>query len=89
MKGKISPHAFGMMFGAFLGLVHAGWALLVATGLAQGLLDWIFGLHFLRNPYMVYPFELGTAVMLVIVTSVVGYVGGWVLGSLWNWAVKK
>lgn len=90
MKGiKVNPHSMGIVFGGFLAIWHAFWAVLVAVGLAQPLLDWVFRLHFLSNPYTVGLFDMGTAATLVIVTSLVGYTAGWVFGSLWQWAVKK
>ena len=90
MKGsKVAPHVVGLALGAFAALWHAVWALLVYLDLAQGLLDWIFGLHFIANPYVVDVFNFGTAVTLVVVTFVCGYGTGWVLGTIWNWARKK
>lgn len=89
MKGSVQPHTVGLAFGVFMGMMHALWSLLVATDLAKGLMDWIFGLHFLVNPYHLLPFDMGTALTLVIVTFVVGYGAGWVIGNLWNWSVKR
>lgn len=90
MKGmKAVPHQVGLVFGGFLGIAHAFWAVLVAVGFAQTLLDWVFRLHFLSNPYTISPFDLGTAATLVIVTSLVGYTAGWVFGSLWRCCAMK
>ncbi|MBI5619777.1 hypothetical protein HY950_02335, partial [Candidatus Gottesmanbacteria bacterium] len=65
------------------------WAILIATGYAQGLLDWIFDLHFLENPYMVTEFAADKAVLLVVVTFTVGFAGGYVFAWLWNTVGKK
>lgn len=90
MKGKMmSEHTAGMVVGSLFGILHAVWALFVASGFAQVYLNWIYGLHFLTNPFKVAPFDFGTAAMLVIVTSLVGYVVGWVLAVLWNMTAKK
>ncbi len=89
MKGKLHEHTAGLIVGAFLGLWHLAWALLVAGGFAQGLLDWIYMLHFLNNPYRVAAFDVTTAAILVVVTSVVGYVAGWVLARLCNMMMKR
>lgn len=86
---KLSESTVGLIVGAFLGLVHLAWAVLVAAGYAQGLLDWIFDLHFLENPYMVTEFAADKAALLVVVTFGVGYVGGWVFAWLWNTLGKK
>ncbi|MBI2404750.1 hypothetical protein HYV22_01060 [Candidatus Gottesmanbacteria bacterium] len=90
MKGnKVVPHTVGLALGGFVAVMHAVWSLLVYTELAQGYLDWIFGLHFIENPYVVGEFNFSTAVILVVVTFVCGYVVGWVFGTIWNWARKK
>lgn len=90
MKGKMmSEHTAGMVVGSLFGIMHAVWTLLVASGFAQTYLNWIFGLHFLSNPFIVAPFDFGTAALLVIVTSLIGYVVGWVLAVLWNMTAKK
>ncbi len=73
-----------MMLGAFLGLMHLAWSLLVAAGLAQMLIDFILKLHFIKPIFSLSPFELRTAVTLVIVTSALGYFFGWVLAAIWN-----
>jgi ribose/xylose/arabinose/galactoside ABC-type transport system permease subunit len=81
----INRHKLGLLFGSFLGLCHFVWAWLVLSGMAQTLTDWIFRLHFIQPPYTILPFNLGSAVSLILVTSVTGYLSGWVLGAIWNW----
>ena len=83
------PNAVGAVTGFFIAGCHAVWALLVALGFAQSLLDFIFRMHFLENPYLVGEFNLTTAVMLVLVTFGVGYVAGYIATVIWNWKVKK
>jgi hypothetical protein len=60
------------------------WSLLVALGLAQLVIDWIFRLHFIQPPYTITAFNLGTAVTLIVVTSVIGFVMGWLFAAIWN-----
>lgn len=86
---KVSAHTTGLIFGMLFGLWHAVWAILVMAGLAAPVLDWIYGLHFLSNPFKVMAFDLTTAVMLVVFTSVVGYIVGWVSAIIWNTLTKK
>lgn len=86
---KVSVHETGMVFGSFFGLVHAGWALVVYLGFAQTWLDFILGLHFLKNPFVVAPFVMQTAVILVAVTVGVGYVMGVVFAKVWNLVMTK
>ncbi|OGG11842.1 hypothetical protein A2Z00_01535 [Candidatus Gottesmanbacteria bacterium RBG_13_45_10] len=89
MKGKLNAHCVGVIFGSFLGLFHLAWALMVALGFAQTILDWIYMLHFLNNPFRIAEFNVVTAATLVIFTAVVGYVVGWVFAMLWNMAPKN
>jgi hypothetical protein len=35
-------------------------------------------------PYQVGPFSLGTAAELVLVTTAIGYFGGYLAGLIWN-----
>ncbi len=86
---EINPKKVGMVLGGFLGLWHLVWSALVALGLAQWLADTIFKLHMVKPILMVQPFNLGIAAMLIIVTSLIGCVAGWVLATLWNWVHKK
>ena len=80
----ISKHKSGLAVGSFLGLWHLVWSLLVASGLAQPLVDWIFRIHFIQPFYIVGSFNLGGAILLVVVTSAIGYVFGWLLAAIWN-----
>lgn len=74
----------GLILGAFLGLFHLVWAIMVAVGFAQAILDFIYKIHFLNNPFTVQAFSVGNAALLVLVTAAVGFVGGWILAFLWN-----
>jgi len=81
----VNRHKLGLLLGTFFGCWHFVWALLVLSGMAQSLLIWIFRLHFIQPPYTILPFNLGVAVALILITSVIGYLSGWVLGAIWNW----
>ncbi len=74
----------GLVFGSFLGLFHLVWGLLIAFGLAQVLLDFVYDLHSLNNPFVVMPFDLVRTIGLVIFTFIVGYVFGYVIAVIWN-----
>ena len=65
----VNPYKAGLVLGSFVGLWHLAWSLLVATGAAQWLLDWVFYLHFLNNPLHVGAFNLATAIALVVITQ--------------------
>ena len=85
---QVKPHNTGLVFGGVLALWHLAWSLLVMLGLAKPLLDFIMALHFLNVQYSINPFSLGNAILLVVVTGIIGYVVGFVVGWLWN-AVHK
>ena len=72
------------MLGSFLGIFHLLWAILVAVGFAQPLLDFIYKIHFLNNPFTVGTFDVVNGALLVIITFLVGYVAGWFLTFLWE-----
>lgn len=86
---KLIPHKVGLVAGVFAGVVHAVWAILVGLGLAQELMTWIYSIHFLNNPFLVAPFDIGVAVTLVIATFITGYIFGRVFAAIWNYLVKK
>ena len=85
----VNPNKTGMALGAFAGLAHLLWSVLVVMGVAQIWIDFIFRLHMVESQFQVSEFSLGTSVTLVVVTAIVGYVAGWVLGNLWNWVQRS
>lgn len=86
---KVSGHQAGLAFGAFFGLAHAVWALVVSLGFAQPWLDFMLGLHFLENPFVVSAFDLQKAAILVMVTAIIGYGAGFVFAKVWNLVMTK
>jgi hypothetical protein len=82
--GKIEPNKAGLVLGALLGGWHLLWALLVALGVAQPLIDFLFWIHFIKPIYVIEPFAFRLAAILVLVTAAIGYVTGIALAMLWN-----
>lgn len=80
----MNKHKIGLALGGLFGLLHALWALFVAVGVAQPLVDFIFRVHFIRSIYSVQPFDFGNAILLVVVTTVVGYVVGVLFALVWH-----
>jgi hypothetical protein len=74
----------GIAFGALLGASHLSWALLVAFGWAQPLMDFVFWMHFIRPVYVIQPFGLSTAAILVVITSMTGFFVAFFFGVVWN-----
>ncbi len=85
MKSHIQ---MGIVWGCFLATFHLVWSLLVLTGLAQPLVNFIFWLHMLSVPVQVQPFELGVAALLVGVTWCVGFGFGFVFSLFWNASIR-
>jgi hypothetical protein len=78
----------GMAVGAYAGLVHFVWSLLVWFGWAQGLVDWMMGLHFIEPIFVVTDFDFLTMIYLVIVAAIMGYIFGTVFAWVLNMANK-
>lgn len=80
----VGVNRLGLVLGLLLGALHLFWALLVASGWAQPLMDFIFWLHFIRPVYVIEGFDLLRAGGLVLLTGVIGYVVGGAYALLWN-----
>jgi hypothetical protein len=88
-SAAISPVMTGLVFAALIGLWHLSWSILVALGWAQSVVDFVFWMHFLKPPYVVQPFSLATALVLLAVTLSLGFVIGSIFAVLWNWIRKR
>jgi hypothetical protein len=82
---RINPFRLGLAFASILVICHAIWALLVANGRAQGILDFIFWAHFISPAYHVVAFDLSRAFALIGFVFVAGLMVGTIGGALWNW----
>ena len=58
--------------GLSLASLHLCWVLIVLSGSAQALIDWVFKLHMLSSPFQVQPFSAGLAATLLLVTFAIG-----------------
>lgn len=83
-RGRISVHSAGLALGCLLGGMHLLWALLVASGFAQPVMDFIFWLHFIRPVYVIDGFDAARAAGLVALTGAIGYAMGIAFALLWN-----
>jgi len=86
---KISKNKTGLTFGFLVSFIHLVWSILVALGIAQALLNFIFNMHMLSMPTVVMPFNLVKAIGLIVVTFVVGYIFGWLMAFFWNKCFKE
>ena len=80
----INANQAGLALGVFLGCWHLLWSLLVAFHWAQPLVDFLFWIHFIKPVYVIEAFHVGRAVILILVTSAIGYVSGLCFAVLWN-----
>lgn len=81
---KINKNSLGLSLGIFAALLHAVWAILVAAGVAKSLLDWVLPLHFVGAMFSITSFSIVSAILLVVLAFVGGYVTGWVFAAIWN-----
>jgi len=88
MKG-IHQQKVALSVAWFFAVVHFVWILIVAGGMGQQFIDWVFGLHFVTNTMIVGAFSWGSAIWLLIVAFIVGYIIGWVFAGCHNWACCK
>jgi hypothetical protein len=83
-NARISVSKTGLVVGIVLGAWHLCWSTLVATGLAQRVADFVFWMHFIKAVYVIEPFEISRATILVLATAAIGYVVGAVGAWAWN-----
>jgi hypothetical protein len=88
MQNTLTPHKVGLALGGLAGLIHLIWSILVGAGWAQPFLNWILRLHMIQPYATILPFSLGTAVALIVVTTVIGYIVGNILATIWNMVHK-
>ncbi|NBO10141.1 MAG: hypothetical protein EBV25_00930 [Methylophilaceae bacterium] len=72
MNKTTSPLNTALIGGLCLSSFHFFWILIVASGWAQPLLDFIFKLHMLNSPLQVQPFSLVLAGELIAITFAIG-----------------
>ena len=81
---ELNVNKVALSFGFFLGGWHLVWSVLVALNFAQPLINFILGLHMLSVPVQVLPFSITTSALLIVVTFIVGYIGGRIFATIWN-----
>jgi len=90
-KTKIDEGHLALTVGVFVSLLHVLW-LLAYFALGQSLLSlllWVYGLHGLSLPITLVAVDVTSAVELVVLTFVGGYVLGYAFAFLWNWLAKR
>lgn len=82
---QLNPKKTALTLGVFFAGVHVLWSVLVAFGVAQAVLDFVFWLHMIRAVYLVDTFNLVASLSLILMTLVMGGVVGFVFAKIWNW----
>lgn len=80
---------FGLTGGVLMAAFHLLWLILVGLKLAKPLMDKILSLHHIQLTYSMIDFRWGHALVLIIFTFIVGYVGGWALAAVCNLLKEK
>lgn len=78
------PLRVGLVAALFMAACHTIWALLVTTGWAQPVIDFVFWMHFIQPPYTIEPFNIWISVVLVTVVSAIGFAVGYVFALIWD-----
>ncbi len=84
MSARINVGKAGLVLGAVIGGWHLCWSILVALRLAQPVIDFVFWMHFIKPIYVIEPFEIVRAAILLIITAGVGFIIGSVFALIWN-----
>ena len=72
MSTASTPLKAALIGGFTLSALHTCWIMIVASGWAQPLLDFIFKLHMLNSPFIVQPFSVVLSLELITLTFVIG-----------------
>lgn len=83
-RAVANPNKVGLVIALLIGGWHVAWSFLVLIGWAQPILDFIFWAHMINPVYLVKPFDPTAAVALIAITSVIGYVFGFLGAVIWN-----
>lgn len=86
---RINPPKAALAVGIVVGLYHLMWVVLVATGAAQTVLNFILRLHFIEIAIQIAPYDSMTGAMLVGLTFAIGALFGLVFAYVWNWLAGK
>ena len=84
MNQHLDPKKTALALGKLLGGIHLVWAVLVALGWAQALVNFSMWAHMVNTSVVVQGFNFIAALTVVVVASFVGCVIGYAFARLWN-----
>ncbi len=80
----LNSNKVGLAVGKLFGGVHLLWAILIALGWAQAVVNFSFWAHMVKSPPVVGSFDITAAVTAILVATAVGYVLGYVFAKILN-----
>ena len=81
---NIRPHKVGLVTAVLLGGFHTFWAALVFFGVAQAIYDFILWAHMIHLSLVVGPFDPNATMSLIVITTVMGYIMGYIGALVWK-----
>ena len=81
---KAGIYKTGLTLGVLFAAFHLLWICLVSIGWAQPALNFVFWAHMIQPIYVVKPFDLFAALILIAFTFSTGFVLGSLGALLWN-----
>jgi len=81
----LNPTKTGLALGKLLGGVHLVWAVLIALGWAQALVNFSMWAHMVSVPVVVQTFDISAAITVIFFATIIGYILGFVFAKIWNW----
>jgi hypothetical protein len=84
MNTQINVSKAGLAVALVLGGLHLCWSILVALTWAQPVIDFVFWMHFIKPAYVIEPFAISRAAILIVLTAGIGFVIGSVFALVWN-----
>ena len=81
---KANAHKVGLVLACVLGGWHVIWSVLVLTGAGQVLYNFILWAHMIHLAISIGPFNIAASLTLILITTIFGYVFGWIAAVLWN-----
>lgn len=85
----LNPKKTGLAVGKLFGGGHLIWAILVALGWAQALVNFSQWAHMVSVPVVVGAFDLTAAITVILVATAIGCVLGYVFAKIWNYLQRS
>jgi hypothetical protein len=82
--GHVDVNRAGIVGAVILAGWHMAWSVLVAAGMAQRVMDFVYRLHSLKSDAVVQSFDPAMAGLLLLLTAGLGYLLGAGTAAMWN-----